>query len=207
MGLSPATARRRSKASLADALFTKTQQRVLGLLFGQPDRSFYSTEVMKRAGTGSGAAQRALAKLEHSGLVNVSRVGHQKHYQANSTSPLFHELHGIVLKTVGLAEPLRRALAPRASEITAAFVYGSIAKGTDRSQSDIDLMVLSDTLTYGDLFGALETASADLGRKINPTVYARAEVAKRLKTKNAFMTGILAQPKVWVMGSEHDFAA
>jgi predicted nucleotidyltransferase len=184
-----------------------TQQRVLGLLFGQPDRSFYATEIMRRAGTGSGAAQRALAKLEASGLVTVNRVGHQKHYQANPISPLYHELHGIVRKTVGLAEPLRRALAPLASEITAAFVYGSVAKGTDRGQSDIDLMVKSDTLTYGDLFGALETASASLGRKINPTVYATAEVAKRIKSKDAFMTRILAQPKVWVVGSDHDFAA
>jgi predicted nucleotidyltransferase len=192
---------------LADALFTKTHQRVLGLLFGQPDRSFYATEVMKRAGTGSGAAQRALAKLETSGLVTVHRVGHQKHYQANSTSPLFHELQGIVLKTVGLAEPLRRALAPWATEITAAFVYGSIAKGTDRSHSDIDLLVVSDTLTYGDLFGALDAASVGLGRTINPTVYARADVVKRVKSKNAFMTRILAQPKLWVMGSEHDVAA
>jgi predicted nucleotidyltransferase len=206
MGFLPPS-RSRSKAGLADALFTRTQQRVLGLLFGQPDKSFYATELMKRTGSGSGAAQRTLAKLETSGLVTVSRVGHQKHYQANPASALFHELHGIVLKTVGLAEPLRRALAPLANEIKAAFVYGSVAKGTDRSQSDVDLLVLSDTLTYGDVFGALEKASAALGRQINPTVYAAAELAKRQSGKNAFMTRILEQPKVWVIGSERDLAA
>jgi predicted nucleotidyltransferase len=207
MGSRPRTTGRRLKASLADALFTRTQQRVFGLLFGQADRSFYSTEVMKRAGTGSGAAQRTLAKLATSGLVIVTRVGHQKHYQANHASVLFQELQGIVVKTVGLAEPLRRALAPLAKEITAAFVYGSIAKGADRSDSDIDLMVVSDTLTYGEVFGALETTSAALGRKINPTVYSATELAKRVRSRNAFMTRVLAQPKVWVMGTEHDLPA
>lgn len=207
MGLPPSSARRRPGRSLADALFTKTQQRVLGLLFAQPDESYYATELIKRAGTGSGAAQRELAKLEESGLVTAKRIGHQKHYQANRASPLFEELQRIMLKTVGLAEPLRRALEPLADRIRAAFVYGSIAKGADRSQSDIDLMVVSDTLTYGDLFGALETASASLGRKVNPTVYTAAEVARRVKAKNAFMTRILEQPQVWVIGSKHDVAA
>ena len=197
----------RVRTSLADALLTKTQQRVLGLLFAQPEKTFYATELMKRTGTGSGAAQRELLKLDQSGLVTVTRVGHQKHFQANQASPLFSEVQSIVLKTVGLVEPLRRALRPFAKDITAAFVYGSVAKGSDRSQSDIDLLLLSDTLTYGDVFGALEAASAQLGRKINPTVYARSEMAKRLRGKNAFVTRVLEQPKMWVIGSEHDLPA
>ena len=94
-----------------------------------------------------------------------------------------------------------------ARDITAAFVYGSVAKGTDRSESDIDLLVISDTLTYGDVFGALAASSASLRRTINPTVYAPAEVAKRLRSGNAFMTRVMAQPKVWVMGSEDDLPA
>ena len=98
-------------ASLADALFTGTQQRVLGLLFGQPARSFYATELIGLAGGGSGAVQRELARLARSGLVTVRPVGNQKHYQANPDSPLFTELCGIAQKTVGLAEPLREALA------------------------------------------------------------------------------------------------
>ena len=98
--------RRSGRKSLADALLTKTQQRVLGVLFGQPDRSFYASELIRDAGTGSGAAQRELAKLEESGLIEARRIGHQKHYQANAASPLFSELRNIVLKTVGLAEPL-----------------------------------------------------------------------------------------------------
>src|SRR5687767_5526260 len=103
---------RSSRRSLADALFTKTQQRVLGVIFGQPDRSFYASELIRNAGTGSGAAQRELARLEDSGLIVARRIGHQKHYQANAASPLYSELRNIVLKTVGLVEPLREALKP-----------------------------------------------------------------------------------------------
>ena len=129
---------RSGRKSLADALFTKTQQRVLGVLFGQSERSFYAAELIRDAGTGSGAAQRELAKLEESGLIVARRIGNQKHYQANAASPLFSELRNIMLKTVGLAEPLRDALKPLSSAIRAAFVYGSVAKATNQSSSDID---------------------------------------------------------------------
>ena len=106
-----------SRGSLADALLTKTQQRVLRVLFGQPERSFYASELIRDAGTGSGAAQRELSRLEASGLIVARRIGNQKHYQANAVSPLFSELRNIVLKTVGLAEPLRDALKPVVSGI------------------------------------------------------------------------------------------
>src|SRR3990167_6965376 len=116
LGTTKGSARSR-KRSLADALFTKTQQRVLGVLFGHPERSFYASELIREAGTGSGAAQRELAKLEESGLIVARRIGHQNHYQANAASPLYSELRNIVLKTVGLAEPLRDALKPVSAEI------------------------------------------------------------------------------------------
>ncbi len=207
LGRDASIAKRGRRNSLADAIFTRTQQRVLGVLFGQPQRSFYASELIRRAKTGSGAAQRELARLERSGLVTVRRIGQQKHYQANPDSPLFSELRAIVQKTIGLAEPLRNSLAPITSGIQAAFVYGSVAKERDRSQSDIDLMVISDDLTYAEVFGALEHVSRTLGRQVNPTVYTSAEFSKRVKSKNAFVTRILEQPKVWVIGSERDLAA
>lgn len=191
---------RSHRKSLADALFTKTQQRVLGVLFGQPDRSVYASELIRYAGTGSGAAQRELARLEASGLILARRIGNQKHYQANAASPLFLDLRNIVLKTVGLVEPLRQALRPIESEIRSAFLYGSVAKGSDLAKSDIDLMVVSDTLSYGDVFGALDKLSRTLGRTINPTVYSSAEFSKRTKGDNAFVNRVLEGPKVWVIG-------
>jgi predicted nucleotidyltransferase len=200
----PVRSRRFTRKSLADALFTKTQQRVLRVFFGQPDRTFYASELIRDAGTGSGAAQRELARLEESGLIVARRIGNQKHYQANAESPLFGELRNIVLKTVGLAEPLRDALKPLASDIRAAFVYGSVAKATDQAASDIDLMVVSDSLSYGDVFGALDRVSRTLGRHVNPTVYSVEEFSKRAKDENAFITRVLEGPKVWVIGSEND---
>lgn len=200
----PSRSGRSGRRSLADALFTKTQQRVMRVLFGQPERSFYASELIRDAGTGSGAAQRELARLEGSGLIVARRVGHQKHYQANAASPLFSELRSIVLKTVGLAEPLRGALKPLSSAIRAAFVYGSVAKATDQAASDIDLMIISDSLTYGELFGAIERVTRTVGRKVNPTVYTVAEFSKRARTENAFVTRVLEQPKLWVIGSDDD---
>ena len=192
---------------LADALFAKVQQRVLGVLFGNPRRSFYANEVIGLARSGTGAVQRELARLEGSGLVTVTRVGKQKHYQANSGSPLFEELRTLVLKTFGLGDVLRAALAPVSPSIRAAFVYGSIAKGEDTAASDIDLMGISDRLTYADLFATVEEASARLGRKVAPTIYSPKELSKRVKQDNAFVTRVLAQPKLWLIGDESDLAA
>lgn len=204
LGVKSGSRRSGRKRSLADALFTKTQQRVLGVLFGQPDRSLYASALIRDAGTGSGAAQRELARLEESGLIVARRIGHQKHYQANPVSPLFSELCNIVLKTVGLAEPLREALKPLSPAIRAAFVYGSVARATDQAASDIDLMIISDSLTYGEVFGAVERVTRSVGRKVNPTVYTATEFSKRDRTENAFVSRVLAQPKLWVIGTEDD---
>lgn len=191
---------------LANALFSGTKQRVLGLLFGQPSRSFYATELIGLAGSGSGAVQRVLATLAQSGLVTVRALGNQKHYQANADSPVFAELCGIAQKTVGLAEPLREALVPLARQIIAAFVYGSVAKKTDAASSDIDLMLLSDDVSYGDTFTALDAASSTLGRTVNPTILTRKEFARRMTAQESFLTRVLAQPKIWIIGGESDLA-
>lgn len=191
-------------ASLADALFSTTQQRVLGLLFGQPDRSFYATELIGLAGVGSGGVQRELARLAQSGLVTVRSVGNQKHFQANPDAPVFSELCGIVRKTFGLAEPLRCVLTPLAGQIKCAFVFGSVAKRQDTASSDIDLMVISDSLSYADTYAALELASTQLGRTVNPTIYSTQELARRIQQGDAFVTRVLAQPKLWLIGTEDD---
>jgi predicted nucleotidyltransferase len=193
-------------AGLADALFSRTQQRVLGLLFGQPHRAFYANELIQLAGGGSGAVQREVARLVQSGLVTVRIVGNQKHYQANAASPLFAELEGIVVKTVGLAQPLRDALGALAG-IRAAFVYGSVAKREDAATSDIDVMLLSDSLTYADVFPALEKASERLGRPINPTILSSKDLSRRLKSDSAFVKRVLSQPKIWLIGVEDDLGA
>ncbi len=194
------------RIGLADALFSGTQQRVLALLFGQPQRSFYANEVIALVRSGSGAVQRELARLAQSELVTVRLVGKQKHYQANPHSPVFAELCAITAKTVGLADPLRAALAPLASRINAAFVYGSVAKRQDTASSDIDLMLVSDDLSYPDLFTVLETTSKYLHRTVNPTVYTPGELAQRIRRGDAFVKRVLQQPKIWLFGDDHALA-
>lgn len=192
------------RTGLAEALFPEIRQRVLGYLFGQPERSFYASELIQLVGGGSGAVQRELARLAGSGLVTVSYQGTQKHYQANPESPIYAELCGIVQKTVGLKQPLLEALSPISQKITAAFVFGSVAKGGDRAGSDIDVLVLSDGLDYADVIAALQPAEARLGRTVNPTVYAPADWRRKRDKGNAFVTKVAAQPKVFLIGTEAD---
>lgn len=190
--------------SLSSALFSNVQQRVLALIFGHPERSFYTSEIVRNVRSGTGAVERELSRLERSGLVSTERIGNQKHYRANRASPIFEELHSLVMKTVGLTEPLRQCLAAYADKIKAAFVYGSVAKGTDTASSDIDLMVIGDDLTYADLYAGLEKAEAILKRPVNPNFLSLKDWRRRLGQKNPFVTKISAQPKIFVFGSEHD---
>lgn len=196
--------RAQAHSSVANALFSKTQQRVLAVLFGNPTRSFYANEVITLAGSGTGSVQRELARLDAAGLVAVTRIGNQKHYQANVSAPIFEELHGLILKTSGLADILRAALAPLADRIDTAFIYGSLAKGEDTAKSDVDLMVISDSLSYPDLYAALEEATTRIGRTVNPSLYKPQDFNKRVKEGNAFMRRVLAQPKIWLIGEKRE---
>ena len=189
-------------SALADALFPKVRQRVLAVLFGSPDRSFYANEVIALAQSGTGAVQRELAGLSEAGLLTVRKQGNQKHYQANTGAPVFAELRSLVLKTMGLADVVRSALAPLAAQIDAAFIYGSVARQQDTAQSDVDIMIVSNSLGYGEVFGALEVATLSLGRKVNPTLYTSADWAKRMDSDNAFVTRVWQQPKIWLIGNE-----
>lgn len=196
-----------ARANLSDALFTATQQRVLACLFSHPGHSYSVRELIQATGAGSGAVQREVARLAGSGLLSMQQVGNQKRYRANPDAPIHDELVSIVRKTFGLADPLREALAPLGDAIQAAFVYGSVARGQDTGGSDIDLMLLSDTLTYGDAMAALHPLGERLGRTVNPTLYTRADWRERIESGNSFATRVLAQPRIWLIGGEHDLAA
>lgn len=162
MGMTP------NAVSLSSALFSRVQQRVLALIFGHPDRSFYASQIIRNVRSGVGAVERELSKLERSGLVSVERIGNQKHYRANQAAPIFEELRGLVEKTVGVAEPIKKSLAPYAHAIKSAFVYGSIARGADTAHSDIDLIVIGDDLNYSDLYTAAQNVESRLRRKMHP---------------------------------------
>lgn len=193
-----------ARSGVGSALFTPVQQRVLGLLFGQPDRRFQSAEIIQLAHSGTGAVHRQLKRLEQAQLVTATREGNQKYYQARKDSAIYSELHRLVVKTVGLVHPLQQALQPLAPHIVAAFVFGSIAKGGDKATSDVDLLVVSDEVTYADLFDALQTAEQQLGRPINPRVLKQAEWERKSSAPDSFTRRIASQPKLMIIGSEDD---
>jgi|SRR6185437_29874 len=192
------------QTGLSSALFSNVQQRVLSLIFGHPERSFYTSEIIRRVRSGTGAVERELSRLQSSGLVSVERIGNQKHYRANRESPIFEELHSLVLKTAGLADPLKDSLEPYADKIKAAFVYGSVAKGKDTARSDIDLMVIGEDLSYPDLYAGLQKAENVLHRQVNPNFLSPKEWRRKLVEKNSFVVKINAQSKIFIVGSEND---
>jgi predicted nucleotidyltransferase len=189
---------------LSDALFAKVQQRVLALIFNHPERSFYTSEIVRSVRSGVGAVERELAKLARSGLVSVERIGKQKHYRANPAAPIFEELRGLVEKTVGLSEPIKRSFEPYAGAIKSAFIYGSVAKGLDTAQSDIDLIVIGDDLNYSDLYAAAQNVERKLRRKVHPLFLSPKEWHRKTTDAGSVFSKISRSPKIFIIGSEED---
>jgi predicted nucleotidyltransferase len=192
------------KVSLADALFSKVRRRVLGLLFSQPEADFHTNIIIRLTDSGSGAVQRELEKLVATGIIVVKQVGNQKRYQANKNTPFFLELRSIILKTFGLADVLKTTLLPIAKQINIAFVYGSIARQEDTVNSDIDLLIIGDHITYADIFQLIEKAETQLKRKINPTFFNPQEWIHKRNNGNHFVTKLLQQPKIFIVGTENE---
>lgn len=189
---------------LASVLFPKVRQSVLALLYGQPGQHFHTNEIIRASGAGTGAVQRELEKLSKSGLITFETRGRQKCYCANPASPLFSEIHAIILKTVGASNVIASALKPIVEKIVIAFIYGSIAKQAENNESDIDLMIISDNITHAELFVLLETAQQKLSRDINPTVYTINDWIRKYTDKNHFVTKVVQGKKIFLIGTEDE---
>ncbi|MCP4430540.1 MAG: transcriptional regulator [Gammaproteobacteria bacterium] len=192
-------------SSIGDALFTKTQQKVLALLFGKPDERFYTNEIMRWAAMGRGTVSRELDRLVSAGLLSITKQGNQNYYQANANNPVYQELVGIVRKTFGVADRIREKLISLGENIELAFIYGSIAKGTETNTSDIDLMLVGEDLSYGNVLELLLPLEDSLQRTINSTIFDKKDFAARLKDDDSFVTRVMEQPKIIIKGSEDDF--
>jgi len=193
----------RAKIGGAAALFGKVRSAVLALLFFHADQSFYLREIARAIGTGHGAVQRELAQFLRAGLVTRTKRGREVFYQANRASPVFPELHGLIVKTVGVADVLREALAPLAERVRVAFIYGSFAKGEERAESDVDIMVVGD-VDFGEVVSALRSAQDRIGREVNPSVFAAEEWRRRVAGGDHFITTILREEKLFLIGDEQD---
>lgn len=185
---------------LADALFPGTRRKLLDLLFGQPGRAYSISELIELAGAGFGAVQREVQRLSASGLLTVEVTGRQKLYRANPDAPIYEELCTLVAKTMGPAQHIREALDAADDAVELALVYGSVADGSDRADSDIDLLLVSDTLSLEDVFRLVASAERELGRTISPTVYTSEEFHGRVREGNPFLKRILAGKHVKLKG-------
>lgn len=188
--------------SLGSALFSRTRQLLLGLLFGHPQRSFYLSELIESADIGRGTVQRELETMSNAGIISVKKIGNQKHYQANAGCPIYEELLSIVRKTFGIADVLKEALLPVDKKIDVAFVYGSVARGEESAKSDIDVMLIGNKLSYGEVVDLLLPVEGKLGRPVNPTLYTPKQIRDKLKAGDSFVTRVLKQDKLWIKGDE-----
>lgn len=190
--------------SIATALFSESQSRVFRWLFGQPDRAFHLSELRRLTGLGSASLQRELNRLAEAGLVLSERVGNLRRFQANLQSPVYHELVGLTRKTISMEPMLREALLPLVPRLKSAWIFGSVAKQTDTSQSDIDIMLIGENLLLGDILERLVPLEAQLGRKINPTCYTPADFERRRAEADSFVNRILSQPVLPLIGDVNE---
>jgi predicted nucleotidyltransferase len=190
--------------SIASALFSESQARVLRWLFGQPDRGFHLSELRRLSGLGSASLQRELNRLAEAGLVQSERVGNLRRFQANPHSPVFGELVALTRKTLGAEPLLREALQPLLPGLQGAWIFGSVAKQTDTAHSDIDVMLVGKNLSLAKVLELLLPVEQQLGRKINPTCYTPAEFARRRAEADSFVNRVLSQPVLPLIGALHE---
>ena len=184
-------------------LFGKVRRAILSVLFGHANEAFYLRQIVRTTGFGLGPVQRELKQLTESGIIRRTVHGRQVYFQANLDSPIFPELKSLIVKTAGVGDTLRAALAPIAGQLKVAFIYGSTAGGKESPRSDIDLLVVGD-IAFADLVVNLQAAQKLLGREINPTVYPPDEFKAKMRAKHHFLTSVLKGPKIYLIGDENE---
>jgi len=190
----------KTKAALSDLLFPNQYRRkVLGLLLMRPEQQIHLRELARVIGAAPGTLKKELDALCEAGLLRAERVGNQVRFCANTAHPVFPELQALIRKTIGLVDALRLSLAPLAGRIDAAFVFGSMASGTESAGSDIDLMVVGDA-GFAEVVDATYEAQAALGREINPKVMSASEWQAKKAERNAFLQDVLNKPRIMLIG-------
>ena len=191
-------------SQLGDALFTTTQKRVLGLLYLQPEQSFYTKQILRLTGMGVATIKRELDRMLSAGILQMTKIGNQHHYQANPECPIYQELLGIVNKTFGIADVLRTVLVPLSAQIDWAFIFGSVASGKETSGSDIDLMVIGD-VSFSEVVAAIYPVQESLAREVNPKIYSREEWLQLNNSNEIFINEVLEKPGINIIGDEDEF--
>lgn len=191
---------------MIETLFgSRVRAKILEWLFSHPDERFYVRRLTALLQEDSTNVSRELVRLEKTGILESSREGNHKYYQVNRKNPVFKELHGLIVKTTGVADVIRKSFEPLNPQIAAAFIFGSIAEGTESAASDIDLMIIGE-VSFGDTVSALTDAESKLGREINPVVYSVDEFRTKTREAQNFIQTVLRNKKIFVAGSEDELA-
>ena len=189
----------------AAALFPKTRQDILSALIMRPRRSWYLTDLARHLNSPKTSLQRELANLESARIIIRRVEGRNVHYQANPACPFLPELQGLLAKTSGLVDVLRDALRPLNKRISVAFVFGSVARGEEVAESDVDLMVMGE-VGLAELAQPIQKARERLGREVSlVTVPPEEFTAKVLEA--GFMKAVLKGPKLFIVGNADDMEA
>ena len=189
--------------NIANSLFGKTRRAVLALLFSHVDERFYFRQIARILEIGLGALQRELANLSDAGIIRKEFVGRQVFYQANSECPIYMDLKNLVMKTIGVGDILKTALVPLEERINVAFLFGSIAKGTERSDSDIDIIVIGN-VTFAEIISAFSPAQKTVRREINPLVYPPEEFRLKMAENHHFLKSVMKRSKYFLIGDERE---
>ncbi len=187
----------------AESLFPRTRRLILRELVAADSTGVHLRELARLTGLDPSGVLRELRNLEASGIVLKRRVGAQDRYRLNPDCPVYGEIRGLVLKTLGLADVLREALQALEERIRLAYIYGSFASGTARAKSDVDLMIVGD-LGLKDLAGPLAEAERLLSREVNVTVYSEEEYRSRLNEEDGFVARVHQGAKIMIMGKADD---
>ncbi len=193
-------------AGPATVLFPKTRRAVLGLLYSHPDESYYLRKIVDATGLAVGQVQRELRLLSQAGVISRTESDRHVYFTANQRCPIYEELRSIVAKTMGAGSVIRNALEALAPKIVVAFVYGSVARQAESSASDLDLMVIGRA-TFGEVAEAARKAEAELRREVNATVYPVEELRSKALQGHNFITQVMRDEKLFVIGDERELRA
>lgn len=185
------------------ALISKSHRRILEVLFLEPNKPWYRSELARKLGVRPSTIQRPLTGLVDAGVLDARPDGNRLYYEVNLQSPIYAELRGLVVKTSGLVQVVADALGRLAEEIDLAFIYGSVARGEENASSDVDLLLVG-SIGLAALALPLREARERLGREVNASVYAPAEFAKKARDKKHFVSRVLDNPRLFVVGTEDD---
>jgi uncharacterized protein len=188
---------------LIESLFGKTRRKILALFFLNSDKQYYFSEVARATGIRQGAVQRELKSLVNSAILIAEKRGHQTFYSVNTANPIYNELRQIMFKTYAIGEVLAAALKRLSRKIDAAFVYGSVASGTDTGISDIDLFVIGG-VSFGDIAEAVSRREDELARPVNIHTLTVDEFAEKATGKNHFITSVMKANKIFIIGTDDD---